>query len=413
IWTKEEDNIILRERAARTAVPAIAAMLDRPVPATYLRARKLGTLVQPHKAASEEEKRIVRALAERDPPATDNEIAAATGRTAGSVRWLLRVMGLVNSRDFAAMIRHANKGRVQARPAVDREARLAAAEARAARAQAARLEKEANRKAACAARAAAARERKLERGRQIAEARSARLEQAAALKEARAQAALQAREARSQQAMAARAEKAAASVAVRARQLAEREAAQAELVAAREQAHRELKAAREQAKAQARAGRAAAKAANAVASVVQAHASLNAARSEQPALAAAAPIVLYDPALRDSVVDRSVGAVVQTSGRGGWKQVFGTHRKLPRGTRVRARADDLALAEAAKDAIAAFIADRGVTRKVESPVELAIRKLRTRGYTVLGNGPGYTIDARHHLANDNELLRFAEQRGAA
>ena len=413
IWTKEEDEIIIRERAARTAVPAIAALLSRPVPATYLRARKLGTLVQPHKPATDDEKRVVRELAGRDPPATDNEIAAAIGRSPGSVRWLLQVMGLINTRDFSAMIRHANKGRAPGRAVADKQAMASTTALNAARREAARLEKEKGKKEAAAARTQLAADRKVVRERLAAEARATRQQQAAARKVACLRLTAEAKKAERQQVEQARAEKAAARAADRARLQAERAAEAAQVRAAREEARRQEKAAKEQAKGLARTEKAAAKAASSIAAVVQAHCSLNTVRIEQPSPAATpTPIVVYDPASMNGAASAEP-AVLRPSGRGGWKHIFGTHRRLPRVDRARSRADDLALAEAAKDAIASFVADRGVTRKVESPVELAIRKLRARGYTILGNGKGYTIDARHHLSNDNELLCFAEKRGAA
>ena len=414
IWTKEEDEIIIRERAARTAVPAIAALLNRPVPATYLRARKLGTLVQPHKPASDEEKRIVRELAGRDPPATDNEIAAVIGRTPGSVRWLLQTMGLINARDFSAMIRHANKGRAPARAVADKQVKASATALNAARREVARLEKEKNKKEAASARAQLAADRKIARERLVAEALATQQQLVAARKLAYLRLASETKQAKRRQVEQARAEKASARAADRARLQAERAAAAAQVRAAREEARQQEKAAKEQAKVLARAEKAAAKAVNSIAAVVQAHSSLNTVRIEQPSLITApAQIVVYDPASIDRAADKAEPAILCASGRGGWKQVFGVRRRLPKPNRARPRADDLALAEAAKDAIASFIADRGVTRKVESPVELAIRKLRARGYTVLGNGKGYTIDDRHHLSNDNELLRFAEKRGAA
>ena len=52
-WTPKELEILKQEREKGTKIPEIAAMLNRPVPATYTRARMIGAIVQPHSKATE------------------------------------------------------------------------------------------------------------------------------------------------------------------------------------------------------------------------------------------------------------------------------------------------------------------------------------------------------------------------
>ncbi len=98
IWLPEEDAVIRSERAKHVPVPLIAERLGRPIPATYLRARKLGCLVQPKTFWSPEEEERCRALLLQDPAPTDRELAQIFNRTIASVRWKVKDLGLLGKR---------------------------------------------------------------------------------------------------------------------------------------------------------------------------------------------------------------------------------------------------------------------------------------------------------------------------
>lgn len=65
------------------------------------------------------------------------------------------------------------------------------------------------------------------------------------------------------------------------------------------------------------------------------------------------------------------------------------------------------------DAVARFLAEKGATRSVAGPEEAVIRGLRGRGYSVVGCGGGWKIDARVQLDSFDELSEFAAARGVA
>ncbi|WP_163104036.1 hypothetical protein, partial [Acinetobacter baumannii] len=68
VWTDEEKDILRKDRAAGLAVPVIAAKLNRPVAATYNRARIIGAIVQPHKEWLNAEVEVLKALLKASPP---------------------------------------------------------------------------------------------------------------------------------------------------------------------------------------------------------------------------------------------------------------------------------------------------------------------------------------------------------
>ena len=103
VWTEEELEILRRDREAKVPVPVTAAKLGRPVPATYARARLIGTLVQPHQSWNEASVARLRELVSADPPMTDKRIAAELGRTVTQIRWKMQDLGLIGVRDLSKL----------------------------------------------------------------------------------------------------------------------------------------------------------------------------------------------------------------------------------------------------------------------------------------------------------------------
>jgi hypothetical protein len=171
IWLAHEDETIRTERAKTppTAVPVIAAMLNRPVPATYLRARKLDTRVQTRQVwTADEEARFTELMTSATPP-TDKELAKIFNRTVTSIRWKIQDLGFVGARpigmpaSYKAVVKEEARQRAMARAELSSQAkartradaaRLAAEKAAQKAAQKARL---ADAKAEARAKAAAAR----------------------------------------------------------------------------------------------------------------------------------------------------------------------------------------------------------------------------------------------------------------
>ena len=103
VWTEEELEILRRDREAKVPVPVTAAKLGRPVPATYARARLIGTLVQPHQSWDEASVARLRELVSADPPMTDKQIAAELDRTVTQIRWKMQDLGLIGVRDLSKL----------------------------------------------------------------------------------------------------------------------------------------------------------------------------------------------------------------------------------------------------------------------------------------------------------------------
>jgi len=105
----------------------------------------------------------------------------------------------------------------------------------------------------------------------------------------------------------------------------------------------------------------------------------------------------------------------QTSGRGGWKSVRRDPARILAQAKAKAkpanRADAIDLAQAAQSAIERFIAERGVTRNESGGIQAVISRLQARGYIVVGDETGWTIDQRHRVDSESELFAFAEARG--
>ena len=108
-------------------------------------------------------------------------------------------------------------------------------------------------------------------------------------------------------------------------------------------------------------------------------------------------------------------AETQTSGRGGWKSVRRDPARAMAQAKAKAkpakRADAVDLSQAAQAAIERFIAERGVTRTESSGIHSVVSRLQARGYIVVRDETGWTIDQRHRIACESDLMAFAEARG--
>ena len=110
-------------------------------------------------------------------------------------------------------------------------------------------------------------------------------------------------------------------------------------------------------------------------------------------------------------------AAAQISGRGGWKSVRKDPARVLAQAKAKAkpanRADAVDLAQAAQAAIERFIAERGVTRTETGGIQAVVSRLQARGYIVVRDENGWTIDQRHRIDSEADLLAFAEARGIA
>lgn len=109
---------------------------------------------------------------------------------------------------------------------------------------------------------------------------------------------------------------------------------------------------------------------------------------------------------------RRAHALAVAEGRGG-NVVGAVVRRVaaaPKPKRIATREDALSVRTSAADAIARFMAERGVTRVQLDPTEAAITGLRRKGYSVIRDGSAFVVDGRHRLATCDELKDFAERR---
>jgi hypothetical protein len=433
VWTEEELEILRRDREAKIPVPVTAAKLGRPVPATYARARLIGTLVQPHQSWDEATVARLRELVSADPPMTDKRIAAELGRTVTQIRWKMQDLGLIGVRDLSKLAkitaagttrpkvvqaqsakpaaanpatqkpprqsppkRSASVGRaeISARsavpvqriplPTIDIEAALAQALKALETAMAEQLKT-----------FAADTEAGMIRAARAAIAEKARIDQRLLVRVKRSAEAVARREAEARKADA-EAERKATDAA---RQAQEKKALQEKV---------RLAAPKPAAKPKADVKKAVLPAVRGVSQVA-------APRPAPQAVAPTVPRIVVSEAPAATRATEPDTANAQTSGRGGWKSVRRDPARVLAQAKAKAkpanRADAIDLAQAAQAAIERFIAERGVTKSESSGIQAVVSRLQARGYIVVRDESGWTIDQRHRVGSESELFAFAEARG--
>jgi hypothetical protein len=432
VWTEEELEILRRDREAKIPVPVIAAKLGRPVPATYARARLIGTLVQPHQSWDEATVARLRELVSADPPMTDKRIAAELGRTVTQIRWKMQDLGLIGVRDLSKLAKITAAG--TARPKVVQAQSAKPAAANPATQKPPRqspLERSASAdRADISARSAvpvqpilppidikAALARALEA---LETAMAEQLKTFIAGTEAgmiRAARAAIAEKARIDQRLLVRVKRSAEAIARREAEArkadaeAERKATDAARQAQEEKALQEkvrLAAPKPAAKPKADVKKAVLPAVRGVSQVA-------APRPAPQAVAPSAPRIVVSEAPAATRATEPDTANAQTSGRGGWKSVRRDPARVLAQAKAKAkpanRADAIDLAQAAQAAIERFIAERGVTKNESSGIQAVVSRLQARGYIVVRDESGWTIDQRHRVGSESELFAFAEARG--
>jgi hypothetical protein len=450
VWTEEELDILRRDRELKVPVPVTAAKLGRPVPATYARARLIGTLVQPHQSWDEASVARLRELVCADPPMTDKRIAAELNRTVTQIRWKMQDLGLIGVRDLSKLAKitaagmarpktaeHSSAGslpskpvprskpsrqpvpeksatlarHVAAAPVVPRTSDTKAAlecaiktleTAMADRLKSSIAETEAGMiKAARAAIAEKGRidQRLVVRVKRVAEAEVRRLATEQALAEAERTAAKSKRQE------------------VGGRKVEAEAKRQAEM-AARQSRHLKTRAGQPPERA-----KIAPSAPVGNPKPVEKKVNLSAVQgmsrdaAPRPAPQPAAPpvskiVVLETPAERPVEADQ---AATHVSGRGGWKSARRDPARALAQAKAKAkpanRAEAVDLAQAAQAAIERFIAERGVTRTESGGIKAVVSRLQARGYIVVRDESGWTIDQRHRVSSESDLMAFAEARG--
>ena len=430
VWTEEELDILRRDRAAKVPIPVTAAKLGRPVPATYTRARQIGTLVQPHQSWDASSVGRLRELISADPPLTDRRIAEELGRTVTQVRWKLQDLGLTGIRDLSKLAKNirtetdyvnaakrpkqvtgkraelASQSAISDRSAaiptrettslfsvgtdpltripVDPRAGFESALKQLEQTLAERLKDsiaEAEAGMVRAAMDAIAEKRRIDQsladlGKQLAESQPERIKKAEPSKvEARA-----------------------AEVAMLTEGSAD------ELV--RQSNKRQSPVATPKRAVSKPLGRAA------TLPTAQGKSKSVAPRQPQPHGLPPGPkiVVLEAPAPARPDLG-AVSVPPQVSGRGGWKSVRRDPARVTAQAKATNRADAVDLAQAAQTAIERFIAERGVTRAESQGVPSLVSRLQSRGYIVVQNGDGWVVDQRHYIVDEAALITFAEARG--
>lgn len=133
-------------------------------------------------------------------------------------------------------------------------------------------------------------------------------------------------------------------------------------------------------------------------------------RAEAKRLASAAATA--EKREREELEAGKARALAVAEGRGGNVAGGVVRRLLPaaKPKKLATREDALSVRSSAADAIARFMAERGVTRVQLDPTEAAVTGLRRKGYTVVRDGDAFVVDGRHRLATCAALREFAERR---
>ncbi|KLK90590.1 hypothetical protein AA309_24970 [Microvirga vignae] len=434
VWTEEELDILRRDRAAKVPVPVTAAKLGRPVPATYARARQIGTLVQPHQPWDDAGVTRLRELVSADPPMTDRRIAEELGRTITQIRWKMQDLGLIGVRDLSKLAKNtaSEMARPKAAKPLTRKPVHHAKPAPQERISA----MPAGERARAAAPALAA---------VPAPMIPAPIDPRAALK--RALKRLEATLAERLKSLVSEAEagmvRAAMDAIAEKRRIDQRLAdlgkriadAQAERIAKAEPMKVEAKMAEAAAPPKRKAKdvglpvrdgksplekpkRAVVKPALKKAVVPAAQGVSQAAVPRQMQTPASPPtpkIVVVETPVAARPEPGADSTPTQVSGRGGWKSVRRDPARVMAQAKARAkpanRADAVDLAQAAQAAIERFIAERGVTKTETNGIQTLVSRLQARGYIVVQDGDGWVIDQRRRIDGESALIAFAEARG--
>jgi hypothetical protein len=379
-WTEEELEILRRDRAARVPVPVTAAKLGRPVPATYLRARLIGTQVQTHRSWDEASVARLRELLTADPPMTDKQIAAELERTVTQVRWKMKDLDLIGVRDLSKLARATSSRAASVAPPVRQGAPVRPTIPRPPQ------QAEVKPKASPHSNLYTPLELTLKRleGQLAARLKNTVKENELGMVRAAKDAIVE--KGRIDQRLAKLGERIA-----KAEVKAETVTLPARKVKPRPHARKPV--------------------AKALVPAIQT--TLRQVASPPPApppptlkiVVVEAPVAAR-PVLADS-------ALAPTSGRGGWKSVRRDPARVAAQARGKAtkRADAVDLAEAAQSAIERFIAERGITKTEADTSRLLVSRLQARGYIVVREDNGWVIDQRHRIASETDLVSFAEARG--
>jgi hypothetical protein len=433
VWTEEELEILRRDREAKIPVPVTAAKLGRPVPATYARARLIGTLVQPHQSWDEATVARLRELVSADPPMTDKRIAAELGRTVTQIRWKMQDLGLIGVRDLSKLAKITAAGTTRPKVVQAQSAKPAAANPATQKPprQSPPKRSASVGRAEISARSAVPVQRiplpTIDIEAALAQALKAletamaeQLKTFAADTEAgmiRAARAAIAEKARIDQRLLVRVKRSAEAVARREAEARKADAeAERKATDAARQAHEEKAL---QKKVRLAAPKPAAKpkadVKKAVLPAVRGVSQVAAPRPAPQAVAPTVPRIVVSEAPAATRATEPDTANAQTSGRGGWKSVRRDPARVLAQAKAKAkpanRADAIDLAQAAQAAIERFIAERGVTKSESSGIQAVVSRLQARGYIVVRDESGWTIDQRHRVGSESELFAFAEARG--
>jgi hypothetical protein len=446
VWTDEELEILRRDREAKIPVPVTAAKLGRPVPATYARARLIGTLVQTHQSWDEAGVARLRELVSADPPMTDKRIAAELGRTVTQIRWKMQDLGLIGVRDLSKLAKITAAGTARSKviqaqsaksptekPATQKPPRQSPPERSA---SVSRAEMSARSAVpvkpilpptiditAALAHALETLEGSIaERLKTFVadtEAGMIRAAKAAIAEKARIDQRLLVRVKRSAEAAARREAEARKAEEEARRQSMEARKADAEAKRREADSARQAQAKALPDKVRPAAPKPAAKpradVKKAVLPAVQGVSQVAAPRPAPQAVATSVPRIVVSEAPAATRAPEPDTANAQTSGRGGWKSVRRDPARVLAQAKAKAkpanRADAIDLAQAAQAAIERFIAERGVTKNESSGIPAVVSRLQARGYIVVRDESGWTIDQRHRVGSESELFAFAEARG--